>query len=242
MSYVAVGIGAGVVAAGAITSGVIASNAISEGRREQQAFQEQQLAAQTTAGQQARQDQMPFAQAGIGGMQGLGQFQEAGTDALSQQRALAGLDGPEAQQAAIQMLQNGPQFQSMMDAGNNNILQNASATGGLRGGNTQAALGMLAPSILDQLISQQFSRLGGLAGAGQGAASNIAGLGQAAAAGQAAQGIQTGQLRGSVFGDMGASAAGAALAQGQAASGAVQGVAGAVSGGLGTSVGIRGGF
>jgi len=239
MSFVAVAIGAGAViaAGGAIAGGVIQSRSIDDAQTRQLAFDQRALDAQTAAGQQARQDQMPFAQAGMGGVAGLGQFQDAGTDALAQQRALAGLDGPEAQQAAIQMLQNGPQFQSMLDAGNNNILQNASATGGLRGGNTQAALGMLAPSILDQLISQQFSRLGGLAGAGQGAASNIAGLGQGAAAGQAAQGVQTGQLQGNVLGQMGASAAGAALAQGQAASGAVQGTAKAVSGGLGTFAG-----
>ena len=235
MSFAAIAIGTGtVIAAGAIAGGVIQSNAIGSAAEKQAASDQKALEAQIAAGQQARADQNPYAQAGMGGVGGLGAFQDAGTDAVAQQRALAGLDGPEAQQAAMQAIQNGPQYQNMLAAGNNNILQNASATGRLRGGDTQAALGMLAPNILDQLISQQYARLGGLAGAGQNAASNIAGLGQGAAAGQAAQGIQTGQNVGNIYGQMGASQAGALLAQGQAQSGAVQGVGKGVMAGLGT--------
>lgn len=110
-------------------------------------------------------------------MQGLmGPYVQAGEGALQGQQALSGALGPEAQQAAIDSIQAGPGFQSALQAGETSILQNASATGGLRGGNTQGALAQFSPQLLNQQINQQYSRLGGLSGMGLGAAS---GLGQA---------------------------------------------------------------
>jgi len=104
-------------------------------------------------------------------------YAQAGRDALAQQRALAGLDGPEAQQAALAQLENSPQFQTMMQQSEQAILANASATGGLRGGNVQQALAQNRPALLSQLIDQQYGRLGGLAGAGQQGSQFTAGLG-----------------------------------------------------------------
>jgi hypothetical protein len=101
----------------------------------------------------------------------------AGRDALAQQRALAGLDGPEAQQAALAALEQSPQFQTMMQQSEQAILANASATGGLRGGNVQQALAQNRPALLSQLIDQQYGRLGGLAGAGQQGSQFTSGLG-----------------------------------------------------------------
>ena len=63
-------------------------------------------------------------------------YVDSGANALSAQNDLNGLNGPEAQQKAIANLQNSPQMASMTQQGENAILQNASATGGLRGGNT----------------------------------------------------------------------------------------------------------
>jgi len=158
----------------------------------------------------------PYSQAGAGGLGGLAGFQEAGTAASEQQQALAGLLGPEAQQAAIAQLEQSPQFAAMLQQGEEAILQNASATGGLRGGNTQGALAQFRPALLSQLIEQQYARLGGLAGAGQSAAGNIAGLGQASAAGVGAGALQTGQTIGQIRSEQGAAAAGGILGQQQA--------------------------
>jgi hypothetical protein len=85
------------------------------------------------------------------------------------------------------------------------ILQQASATGGLRGGNTQGALAQFRPQVLSSLINQQYGRLGGLTSMGQNAA---VGVGNA--------GMQTGQNISGLYGQQGAAAAGSALAQGQA--------------------------
>lgn len=108
----------------------------------------------------------------------LAPFVNVGTSAVNAQGNLSGLNGNDAQQTAIDGIQNGSQFQSMLQQGNRNILQNASATGGLRGGNTQSALAQFSPQLLNQLIQQQFSNYGGLANTGQNAA---AGVGNASA-------------------------------------------------------------
>jgi hypothetical protein len=55
--------------------------------------------------------------------------------------------------------------------------QTPRATGGLRGGNVQAALGQFQPQLLAQLIDQQYSRLGGLTSIGQNAAAGVGNAG-----------------------------------------------------------------
>jgi hypothetical protein len=154
----------------------------------------------------------------------LAPYMQAGQGALGAQQALLGLGGPEAQQAAIAQLEASPQFQAMVQQGESAILQNASATGGLRGGNTQAALAQFRPQMLSQLIQQQMAQLGGLAGMGQQSALGAAGYGQ-----QGTQGVM-GQL-----GAIGQAQAGSALAQGQGMANMFGGIGGALGtlGGLG---------
>lgn len=104
-------------------------------------------------------------------------YREAGTQAVGGYGDLLGLHGPEAAAAAIAALKNSPMFQSLFNTGEEAVLQNASATGGIRGGNTQGALYELGSNTLSQLISDQLSRLGGLAGLGAGATESGAGIG-----------------------------------------------------------------
>jgi hypothetical protein len=188
--------------------------------------------AQTDAADTAAGAQRDASQAAIGEQRRqqaemerlLAPYMQAGQGALGQQQALLGLGGADAQRAAIAQLEQGPQFQAMVAQGENAILQNASATGGLRGGNTQAALAQFRPKMLSQLINQQMAQLGGLSGMGQQSAMGAAGYGQ-----QGTQGI-IGQL-----GAQGQAAAGAALAQGQGMANIFGGVGGALGtlGGLG---------
>ena len=156
-------------------------------------------------------------------------FTEAGTSAIGGQLALAGLSGPEAERAAIQRIEGGAQFQSLVQQGEEGILQNASATGGLRGGNTQAALAQFRPQILSGLINQQFSNLGG-----------IAGLGQASAAGTAAAAQNTGAKISNLLQQQGAAQAGGALASGQASANLASQVAGGIAQGFGNFEGFGG--
>lgn len=132
-------------------------------------------------------------------------YVSAGAPALEQQQALLGLKGPEAEQAAIAAIESSPQLQALARQGEEAILQRASATGGLRGGNAQAALGQFRPQLLQQLIEQRYSGLGGLTG-----------IGQAAAAGQAAQGMTFGTNVANSLANAAAARAGGVIAQGGA--------------------------
>jgi hypothetical protein len=137
----------------------------------------------------------------------------AGTGALTQQQALIGLGGPEAERAAIERISGGETFKALTAQGEEALLQKASATGGLRGGNIQAALSQFRPSILNALIEQQYGRLGGLtesgrlSAAGQGAsgmtsASNISNLFANRAAATAGGQIAEGNVGRQMFGDV----------------------------------------
>lgn len=136
----------------------------------------------------------------------LAPYVQAGTGAVGAQEALIGLAGPEAQQEAIAALEASPQFTSIVQQGEEALLQNASATGGLRGGNLQGALAQFRPQVLSQLIESQYGKLG-----------QLSQLGQASAAGQASAGLQTGSNVANLLAQQGQAQAGAALAQGQAA-------------------------
>ena len=235
----AIGVGALATAAAGIGGAAIAGYYSGEAQKADEKFARENFAVQREADAQAQQRQQPYAQAGMGGVGGLQGYQAAGTDALAMQRALAGLDGPEAYQQAIAQVEGSPEFAAMMQQGEEALLQNASATGGLRGGNTQAALMQMRPAILSQLIEQQYGRLGGLAGAGQQAAGGIAQMGQAASAGQAAMGLQGGQNIGNVLGQIGASRAGGLMAQGAAYQQGLQSAGRGVAGGAGTYLGLK---
>lgn len=109
-------------------------------------------------------------------------YQKTGLDALSKNRALAGLDGPEAQAQAQAEIEGGAQFGALAKQGEDAILANASATGGLRGGNTQGALAQFRPQLLQQLLEQQYSRLSGFSNQGLGATQQSQALGAGVAA------------------------------------------------------------
>ena len=146
-------------------------------------------------------------------------YTEAGTGALTQQQALLGMGTPEAQQQAIAALQGSPQFAALQQQGENAILQNASATGGLRGGNVQGALAQFRPALLSSLIDQQYSRLGGLTAIGQNAA---AGVGNA--------GMSTGSNIATLLGRQGQAQAGGILGEQSALTGGINKAFGAVQG------------
>jgi hypothetical protein len=144
-------------------------------------------------------------------------YVQSGTTALSRYNALTGLAGEEAQQTLINQITSGAEYGSLVRQGEEAILQSASATGGLRGGNTQSALARFRPEILSSLIRDEYSRLGGMVSVGQNAA---AGLGNA--------GMQTGQNISNQYGQIGQAQAGAALARGQATANMWGNIAGSV--------------
>ena len=140
-----------------------------------------------------------------GAQSGLDPYADAGAAAIEQQKALSGALGAEAQQAAYDQIKNSPAFQARQKAQENAILSNASATGGLRGGNVQAALAGNANDLLGQAIAQQYGQYQGLSQAGQ-----------VASAQQGAFGMQGAGQQADLYG-----------ARGQAQAGGILGVANA---------------
>lgn len=183
------------VVAGSVITGVMSSNA-------QSGAAESAANAQTQSSQASIEEQRRQFDAI---QKILAPYVDAGTGSIGAQQALLGLSGAGAQKKAIAGLESSPQFASLMRQGENAITQNASATGGLRGGNTQAALAQYRPQLLSQLIESQFNKLG-----------SISGLGQASAAGQAAAAQNTGNAVSNALTQQGQAQAGNALAQGQA--------------------------
>jgi hypothetical protein len=163
------------------------------------------------AAERAGQTQAGAAQAGIDEQRRqfdalvelMAPYVAAGVPALTAQQALTGLQGPEAEQAAIDRIAGGSRFQELSRQGEEALLQRASATGGLRGGNVQAALAQFRPQLLNQLIEQQYTQLGGLTN-----------LGQSSAVRQAAAGQQAGTNVSNLLANQGQAMAGGQLAAG----------------------------
>ena len=131
-------------------------------------------------------------------------YTEAGGPALQAQMAALGLAGPEAQQAYVTQQEESPIFQALARQGEEAVLQSASATGGLRGGNVQGALAQFRPQLLNQFLEQQYGRLGGMTQ-----------LGQRSAAGVGAAGMDAAGDIATLLGKRGEAQAGGALAKGK---------------------------
>jgi hypothetical protein len=155
----------------------------------------------------------PYVESGRAQLPTLGGYTQAGPQAFERQLDLAGLRGPQAQQAAIGQVQAQPRFGTLMRTGEEAILANASATGGLRGGNTQNALARFRSDLLANEIEREYARMGGLTAFGQGVSQNLAQLGQASGASGVAAGLQTGQGIANLQGAAGAAQAGGILGQ-----------------------------
>ena len=126
---------------------------------------------------------------------------------------MGGISADQAQQSAISNLAGGAQFGELVKQGEYGLLANQSATGGLRGGDTMAAMAQFRPAMLQSLIDKQLANYGGIAANGQNAA---------AMTGTAAQ--NAGAQVNAALGDRGAAQAGASLASGQAWSNAGSGI------------------
>lgn len=131
----------------------------------------------------------------------LSPYTKAGEGSLAEQQNILGLSGAEAQRAAISGIEQSPYFQATAKQGESAILQNASATGGLRGGNTQGALAQFRPALLNSLVQQRYQNLGG-----------ITALGQNSAAQQGNAGMQSASNIGNLLAQQGSARAGGIIA------------------------------
>jgi hypothetical protein len=115
-----------------------------------------------------REDYSPYRTTGLAGLTGLGD--------------LVGVNGDAAQSAGLLNIQNSPALASIIRNGEEAVLQNASATGGIRGGNTQRGLADFRSDAFVDQLNQQIARLAGLTGIGQGATDAVSQFGAQKAA------------------------------------------------------------
>ena len=198
-------IGAAATIGGAALIADSTSSAAESAANAQTAANDKALAQQQAQYQQTRSDLMPY--------------QTAGQQALASQSDLLGLNGTAAQQAAIAAQKSSPLYQSLFDNGQNTLLANASATGGLRGGNTQSSLANFGRDTLAGVIQNQLSNLSGLSEQGQNAAAQTGNFG-AGAANAATQ----------LLNNSGAAQANAAYTVGGANAALINSITGAVTG------------
>lgn len=224
-------LGAGALAAGgAAVAGSRAASAAKSAASTQAASQQEAISQQQTQLEELRKLLRPYVEAGRPDL--TQPYIGAGPGALQAMQGLAGLRGAGEQQAAIEQIKQGAQYQELARQGEEAILQNAAATGGLRGGNVQAALSQFRPALLNQLIESQYGKLAGLTSLGSTSAENLLRLGQASAAGVGAAGQQSAQNIGNLM-----------VGQGQAQAAGQIGAANAFAQGLtGATGGIGGGF
>ena len=224
-----------------ITGAASLASGLIKGSAAQSAAQAQADAAQggITTVNDATPAGLAASQAGLTTMQAaLAPYLQSGTSAVNAQSDLAGLNGPEAQAKAVAALSGGSEMNALVSQGEDALRQNATATGGLRGGNLQGALAQFRPQMLSNLINQQYTRLGSMAGLG-GQAAGVYGQGAISVGGQKA----------GLYGQQGSSIAELLAAQGnaQAAGDIAQGnmwnaIPNAITTGLGTYTGLGGKF
>jgi hypothetical protein len=163
ISVPALTIGASVIGAGAsLASGAMNSSAASSAANAQVNQDKSALALQ--------QQEFNTTQAN------LSPWMQAGQSALGQYGNLIGSNGSTQQQAAIAALQQSPLYTSMINQGDQAVLAQASATGGLRGGNIQNSLANFNANALNTVIQNQIGNLGTLSGSGQNAAAGLGGF------------------------------------------------------------------
>jgi hypothetical protein len=232
----------------------MAREGIAETRRAEGVFRED-LKPYTDAGMNAIGLLEPYYEAGLGSVGGLRDIAGGTAQGYQGMQAIAGMGGEQAQRAEMDRIAQSPEFLENMRQAESAMLQNASATGGLRGGNTQRALAEMRPAMFNQAVDKQYGRYGEFAGmggdvsqflasSGQNIGTNIFGAGQASAAGTGAAAMQgAGQVAG-LMGGIGDFQAAAHLAKArnfQRANDANQSSSNTVANGLMSMFGGKGG-
>ena len=208
--------GSAAIVGSTIVGGVMSSRAAGKAADAQGAAADASIAEQRAQFEAMQRVLKPYVEAGNPALRQIASYSEVAQPALNEQQALNGMFGPAAQQEAINRIEQSPLYLEQVRQGENAILQNASATGGLRGGNIQAALAQFRPAVLSQMIEDKYTKLGGMATFGGSAAQNLASMGQASGAGVGAAGMNMASNIGNAQMGAGNAQAQAALAKGQA--------------------------
>lgn len=161
-----------------------AQAAMTSGQQQSEMAQLQGLAGgeqALTEGQRASLENLYRTQQRTSGLydKGIGYYEpytQAGLGAYNQQAALSGALGPEAQQKAYAAYQQSPGVAFAQQEAERAILRNASALGGLGGGNVRDELSRRAVGTYMQDFQNQFGRLGEVSTQGYNAANQAANM------------------------------------------------------------------
>ena len=161
-----------------------AQAAMTSGQQQSEMAQLQGLAGgeqALTEGQRASLENLYRTQQRTSGLydKGIGYYEpytQAGLGAYNQQAALSGALGPEAQQKAYAAYQQSPGVAFAQQEAERAILRNASALGGLGGGNVRDELSRRAVGTYMQDFQNQFGRLGEVSAQGYNAANQAANM------------------------------------------------------------------
>lgn len=127
-------------------------------------------------------------------------YRELGAKSLTGFGNIAGLNGDDAQSSALAALRASPFYQMLYSSGEEAILANGSATGGLRGGNMQSSLARFGSDTFATAIDRELAILGGGIGIGQDAVGSTGSFGAQSVADQnalrfgGAEAVAQGQL------------------------------------------------
>ena len=135
---------------------MMSSSATKKAAAESAAVQREGLAQQKLLADRARNDLMPFA--------------DAGRSALTATTNLAGLNGPEAAQNALMSFVESPGYLNALAGGTRAIERTAASRGGLLSGNTLRQVQEFGQGLADQSFSQYYNRIAEIARGGQAAA------------------------------------------------------------------------
>lgn len=224
-------LGAAALTAGASTvSGAKGASAAKAAANTQTAAQGQAIEEQRRQFDVIRELLKPYVEAGKPDL--TQPYIGAGPGALEAMQGLVGLRGAAEQKAAIEQIKQSADYKELARQGEEAILQNASATGGLRGGNIQGALAQFRPALLNQLIESRYGKLAGLTSLGASSAQNLLGIGQASAAGTAGAGQQSASNIGNLLAAQGQAQAAGQIGAANAFAQGAGGITSAIGGGV----------
>lgn len=155
---------AGIGAAGSLLSGILGGKGASKAAKAQAQAIQQAIGEQQREFDASQARFAPYSNFGLASMGSLSDY--------------LGLNGNDKQQAAYDTLKSSPAFTSVYNTGADTILQNAAATGGLRGGNTNLSLANWGSGLFNNVLQNQIGNLTNGVGIGSGTVTTLGNLGQ----------------------------------------------------------------
>lgn len=173
------GLGAALSAGGSVLGGIFGGKGASSAAKAQAQAQQQALQLQQNEFNQISGAAQPFLSGGTGAFEQIRRLLGLGDSNTGV--AVGGspaYSAEQQQQGALDNLKDSPLFKGAYQTGVDSILANASATGGLRGGDVNNSLANFSSGLFSNVYQNNLSNLFSAAGVGQNALGALSGAGQ----------------------------------------------------------------